>query len=371
MISPRDIVTHLRTYLPAVSDLFHSSITSTGASVAGGVVTVNAVGHGLVVTQSIIVVNGQYENSLASVVLNLDGTTRFETVDEHDLVAPTHPDDPQTVTLSGIGAPWDGVHQIDSIPNRQFFEIETPAGETVPPVITSGLLIETRTAGLGGLQTVATVPTVDTFTINVPSDIPALPTGNILALDILTGVRVVGAADFDRAVALYTEQVEPQAYLFVIMSDANVSKDRHTLNDGVGTFTAQNLQKQTVLQNFTVACFIPNAENDTAGFNAQSTAYNDVYKALLNVLYGFRFQDPTSAQNYVTVSVGHGPGVNATNTAYYVHVYDWQVPTVITFEDGFGLGADVAFRDIEATWNLSDDDTAQLSVNIDLDEEPL
>ena len=369
MISPRDIVTHLRTYLPAVTDLFHDTITTSSASVAGGVVSINAVGHGLIVGQTIIVVNGLYENSLDSVDFDEDTTTRFGTVDEHDLVAPTLPDDPQTVTLSGIGAPWDGEHQIDNIPNRNCFEIATPAGETIAPDISTGLLIEERSAGLGGLQTVATVPGVDDFTIDVPDTVPSLPTGNILQLEILTGVRVVGAADYARAEAVYAKQANTDPYLFVIMSDASASKDRHTNNDSIASFSAQDLQKQTILQNFTVACFIPTAEDDTAGFNAQSEAYNTIFQALLNVLYGFRFDDPTSAQQYVTVTVGHGPGINATNSAYYAHVYDWQIPTVITFEDGFSQAPTVAFRDIASTWGLFADDMAQLSVNVDLDAE--
>jgi len=371
MITPRDIVSHLRNFLPSVTDLFHSAITSSGASVAGGIVTVNAVAHGLIAGQKIIVVNGRYENSLSTVTLNVDGTTRFSTVDQHDLVAPTFPDDPQTVTLSGIGSPWDGVHEIDNVPNRENFEILTPVGEIVAPDISAGRLLEERSAGLAGIQTVATVPDTNSFTINVPTDIPAFPTGNILELQILTGTRVVGAADFARAEAIYAKQAGTDPYLFVIMSDANVSKDRHTNNDGVGAFTSQDLQKQTVLQDFTCAVFVPTAENDTAAFNAQSLAYNEIFRALLSVLYGFRFDDPTTAENYVTVSRGHGPGVNAANSAYYSHVYDWQVPSVITFEDGFGLGATVAFRDISAVFDLSDDDQAQLSLNIDLDSEAL
>ncbi len=369
MITPRDIVSHLRAFLPSVTDLFHSSITSTSASQAGGVITVGAVAHGLILGQAVIVVNGLYENQLATVTLNLDGTTRFTTTDEHDLVAPKFPEDPQTLTLSGIGAPWDGTFQIDNVPNRETFEILTPAGETIAPDITSGQLVEERAAGVVGRQTIATVPNVDTFTINVPSNIPSLPTGNILQLQVMTGVRVVGAADFSRAEAVYTDQPATDAYLFVIMDDATVSKDRHSLNDSIASFTPQNLQKQNLLQNFTIAVFMPTAETDTAAFNAQSTAYSEIFQALLNVLYGFRFDDPTTAERYVTVSTGHGPGVNANNTGYYSHVYDWQIPSVITFEDGFGEQADVAFRDIEATWDLLDDPEAQLSVNIDLDEE--
>lgn len=369
MITPRDIVNHLRAFLPSVTDLFHSSVVSTSASQAGGVVTVNAPTHGLVPSQAVVVVNGLYENQLATIVLNPDGTTRFTTTDEHDLVAPKLPEDPQTLTLSGIGAPWDGVFQIDSVPNRRTFEIGTPTGETVAPSITTGQLVEKRAAGLTGRQEIATVPTVDQFTINVPSDIPGLPTGNILQLEVMTGVRVEGAADFSRAQAVYTAQPPKEAYAFVIMDDTTVSKDRHSLNDGIATFTPQNLQKQNLLQNFTVAVFIPTAKNDTTAFNAQSQAYSEIFQALLNVLYGFRFDDPTTAERYVTVSTGHGPGVNANNTAYYSHVYEWQIPSVITYEEGFGEQATVAFRDIEATFDLFDDPEAQLSVNIDLDEE--
>jgi hypothetical protein len=369
MITPRDIVNHLRAFLPSVTDLFHNSILSTGVTQAGGVVTVDAVAHGLIPGQVVIVVNGVYENQIASAVVFAEGVTRFTTTDQHDLVVPKLPEDPQTLTLSGLGAPWDGVFQIDSVPNRETFEIVTPTGETVPPVITTGQLVEQRAAGIVGRQLVATVPTVDQFTINVPSDIPSLPTGNVLELQVLTGTRVVGAADFSRAEAVYTSQPATEAYLFVIMDDAAVSKDRHSLNDSIASFTPQNLQKQNLLQNFTVAVFMPTAAGDTAAFNAQSTAYSEIFQALLNVLYGFRFDDPTTAERYVTVSTGHGPGVNANNTGYYSHVYEWQVPSVITFEEGFGEQATVAFRDIAATFDLFGDPQAQLSVNIDLDEE--
>jgi hypothetical protein len=307
------------------------------------------------------------------VVLNPDGTTRFTTTDEHDLTEARAPEDPTTITLSGIGAPWDGTHTLDNVPNRETFEIPTPAGETIPPVITSGVLIETRKAGITGIQTVATVPDADNFTFNVPAGVPSLPTGAIPNIVITTGARVTGAADYERATEIYTQQGAGNAYLFVIMSDANVSKDRHTNNDAIAAFTPQNLQKQIVLQSFTTALFIPTAANDAGAFQAQSDAYGEIFTDLLRVLYGFRFSDPTTAQNYVTVSNGHGPGVRSNNTAYYTHVYDWQIPAVITYEEGFGTGfsADVAFRDISATFENFGDEEAPLTFGLDLDEEPI
>ena len=71
--------------------------------------------------------------------------------------------------------------------------------------------------------------------------------------------------------------------------------------------------KQTNLNNFSTVVFIPTKE-DIAGNDAQQSAYSEVYKALLNVLYGFQFEDSDTALTYVTVSAGHGAGVY--NTAY-------------------------------------------------------
>jgi len=365
-LTPNDVVFHLQKFLPSVSSRFSTAIAGT-ATALGSTVTVSSIAHGLIVSNQIVVTAGVFSNLLVSVIDNGDGTVRFETDQEHDLTEPQQFADPTQLTLSGFGNVWDGTHDIVAIPNRKFFEIAFATGETVVPALGTGLLDEPRSAGILGDQTIATVPDVDTFTF-VVTGVPSLPTGVIQGFGAVSLLRIFGAADFERAKDLYNKQAKNEYALFVIMTDVTVSKDRNTSNDAIGAFAAQNFQKQTNLNNFSTVVFIP-TKDDIAGNDAQQAAYDEIYKALLRVLYGFQFEDEDTALTYVTVSTGHGAGEY--NTAFYVHVYDWQRPDVISADQGFNLEPDVAFRDINATFNNFGDEEAPLTVGINLDDEPI
>lgn len=367
MIEPNDIILHLQSFLPAFTNLFSNILTAT-ATVSGTTVTVISIAHGLSVSETITVGGGEFENAISAVVDNGDGTLRFTTSEDHDLTAPKNFGDEKNLTLDGIGSPWDGSHKIVMIPNRRTFEIEFPVGETVPPSIATAILVEDRAAGIIGLQIVATVLDVDTFTFIV-SGVPNFPTGIIRNLSVIFSIRIAGAENIERAEAFYTAQTSGDAWLFLIMTDAFASKDRDSLNDGVATFTKQNIGKQTILQNFSVVVFLATDAGDPAGQVAQNKFYGEIFRALVSTMYGFFFDDPDTAEKYVTVTDGHGPGIET--TAYTTHVYDWQIPTVITFENGFLLEPDVAFRDIVSTWFNNSDEEAVMDLNIDLDDEPL
>ena len=363
-LTPNEVVFHLQKYLPSVSARFSDQIIGTAAAV-GATVTVSATAHGLSVADSIVVSGGVFSNLLVDVVDNGDGTVRFETDQEHDLTEPKFHADPTELTLDGFGSVWDGAHNIVAVPNRKYFEIAFPAGETVLPALSTEILVEPRSAGILGDQVIATVPDADTFTFEV-AGVPLLPTGSITGFTASSRMRIFGAADFKRATDLYNKQVEDDHALFVVMGDVTVSKDRNTSNDAIGAFAAQNFQKQTNLNNFSTVVFIPTKE-DIAGNEAQQAAYGEIYRALLSVLYGFQFEDDETALTYVTVSAGHGAGEH--NTAYYVHVYDWQRPDVISAAQGFNLDPDVAFRDIDTTLDNFGDPEAPLPFSTNLDDE--
>ncbi len=365
-LTPNQVVTHLQKFLPSVTDKFDNAISGATAVAAGSTVTVSAVAHGFVVGNPIVVSAGAFSNLLTSVVDNGDGTVRFGTDQEHDLTEPQRVADPTQLTLRDFANVWDGTHDIVAIPNRDFFEIAFPAGETVVPALGTGVLSESRAAGILGNQSIDTVPDADTFTFEV-TEFPTFPDGTIDGFAASGSMRIFGAADFNRAVDLYNRLMPDEYALFVIMGDVTVSKDRFTANDAIGAFTAQNFQKQTVLNNFSTLVFIP-TRDDVAGNAAQQDAYGDIYAALLRVLYTFTFEDSNTAITYTTVSNGHGAGQY--NTAFYVHVYDWQRPDAISFDQGFNLDPEVAFRDIEGALANFGDDEAELTFGINLDDEP-
>ena len=369
MMKPSDIVEHLQRYLPHFTDIFSVALDVNTVSVLGNVFTVNTLTpHGLSVGRKIIASGGRFENQITSAVDNGDGTVRFGTAQEHDMTEPKLSNDAKTFFLTGMGGAWDGVHDIQVIPNRMSFEIAYPAGETVPPVITTALLLEERDSVFLGDVEVNSVIDVNNFTF-VVDDVPAFPTGDIELAVITKNVRITGASDIDRAEKFYTKNAPGEAFLFVIMNDADISKDRRMENDGIGVYAPQNKGKQYLLQDFSTVVFFP-TDDSTTGFEAQDLAYGEIYRALVNVLLGFNFDDPDTVQKFLTITTGHAPGIY--NTSYYSHVYNWQVPSVLTIEDnGFSLQEQAAFRAIDSSWKNNSDPAAILELNVDTDIEPL
>jgi hypothetical protein len=364
LITPSDIVKHLKIYLPIFTDKFTKMLTVSAASItAGNILNVTSTVHGKTAWQSVVISGGTVRNSLTASILDGSGGVTFTTGTDHDLIKPSKPLDDQTLTLAGFSSVWDGEHDIIDVPNRRNFTVNLPTGETLAPAIDgSQYLIESLTFGV---QEIDTVPSINTFTIDL-SSAPTLPIGPIDDLSIISGFRIAAAADFNRAQAAYSKQTTGEPYLFVIMTDTDVSKDRHTMNDGVAGMTRQDEMLLRLLQSFSTSVFIPTSK-DLSGADAQDLAYGDLFRALLQALFGY---EPEGSQiRYLNVPSGHGPGEY--NSAYYVHVYDWQLPDVINYEDGFLQQPDVAFRDIEQTLKLFSDNEAEMLLNINLDDEPL
>jgi len=363
-VTPSQIVRHLQTYLPLFTSAFTETLTITGAVMgASNTMTVTATGHGLSPGDSIVLTNGTTRNPLTGAVLDGDNVI-FETGYDHDVTAPQLFDDPDTLTLGGFGGVWDGEHDIVDVTNRQHFTLALPTGETLAPVLGgSEYLIDSIPLGA---FTVITTPTADTFTI-VFSDVAEQPQGTVDGLEVITGFRIYAAADYERAKAAYTKQSGAKLCLFVIMTDTDVSKDPHTLNDAIAGFTAQDERLLKILQNFSTSVFIPTT-GDLSGADAQDLAYGTLNTALLSALFNTTIATD-SLIPYVTVPAGNGPGEY--NTAFYTHVYDWQLPSVINYADGFNQVPESAFRDIAQTLDLMGDDQAQLTQNVDLDDDPI
>lgn len=373
MLTPNKIVAHLQTYLPASTDVFTEFITvNTGTVTGGNVLNVNAPNHGLSVDTPIVVKQGRFNIPIVSVTLTADDQLLFETEVDHDQNYP----DPNIygkrfVTLSGFtNNAYNTTHELMDVPNRENFLIDLPEGETGAPSLTGNeFLVEFRTAGITGLHTVDTIVNADNFTI-VFDGFPEFPNEEIENLQIARRVRVAAAADYERAKAIYTKYPSNENWLFVIMLDVDVSKDRYTLGDADAGFTAQDYNLLNLLQNFATTCFI-GTHDELSGSVAQEKAYGEVFEALLKTLYGFTEINQGSAIPFVPIPRGHGPAEAQYNSAYYPHAYEWQLPITIDYSDGFTDYAHVAFRDISMSWNNNRDIQAKLLANIDLDREEL
>ena len=366
MITPTRLVEHLMTYVPRLTNLFNTQFDAS-ATVSGSTVTfTTASAHGLSVGQNITVGNALYNNILVSVVDNGDGTATFTTSDNHDLVEPLQPADPQTLQLSGVGA-WDGIHQIGEVPNRKNFTISFPDGVVTLPTLTATSYIqEDRPLGLSGGQTVATVPTATTFTIEVSSNIPPLPSGGIDSVSIQTGINIGSAENANQARHAYTINSERTPYLFVVMDGSITSKDRRTETDAVATISSTTNSKLVTLQNFSIL-FVQNSSDQNNAQLAQDLAHSTVKAVLYNALYGFDFAE--GIEPSLCVPVGDGPMMY--DSATIGHAYDFQVPVSIDESFAFDFIESAAFRDIDMTLFNNNDEEAPLDDNINLDKEPL
>lgn len=369
MITPNDIVLHLATYLPRVTEKFSVSPTVISSEVvSANTLSVNVIDHGFVAGTPLAITSGFLNNPIVAVQL-VGERLVFTTQEDHDYTSPDFPI--QYVELNGftLSSVYDGQHELVNVPNRRNFVISLPENQFVAPVLNGNEVAqEDRNTGIKGYRTVTAVADANNFSIQI-DNVPPLPVNFITGLSITQNVRVAAASDIDRAREVYSRQ-NPDEYLwaFVIMGDVDVSKDRHTLNDATAGFTNQDLQLIRYLQNFSIVVFIPTI-NDVSGAKAQTLAYGEMFEILNKVLFGFGFNDSSSAINYVTVNNGHGP--NPFNTSWYEHVYEWQLPVAVDFEDGFGFTEDVAFRDIKSVWDINRDSAAQMVLDINLDEEPL
>lgn len=363
-LKPSTIMQHIKTYLPLFTDQFTEVLTTNSADIsAGNILTVSSAAHGKIIGQSVVIKSGTIRNSLVASSL-IDGKVRFTTGYDHDLTKPTARLDPSTLTLGGFSSVWDGEHTIIEVPNRRNFEVNLPTGEVAAPAVDgSQYLVENVPTGV---YIVLTTPDANTLTLEI-TESRDLPIGVVDGLQMIRGFRIAAAADFARAQDTYSKQGNGKPYLFVIMTDTDVSKDRNMLNDSVAELTRKDYLFLRLLQTYSTTVFIPTTE-DLSGTDAQDLACDEIFEALLKTLFGFAIDG--SMYRAVSVPVSMGPGDY--NSSYYTHVYDWQLPFIINFENGFLIQREGAFRDLDYIHTIGGDDTDNMTVvPINLDEEQL
>lgn len=355
---------HIKTYLPRFTDRFTETLTVSAASMgAGNILSLTSTAHGKTTGQYLMITAGTVRNVLTASVLD-SPTVEFTTGYDHDLTRPNLPNDDDFLQLGGFGNVWDGEHEIIDVPNRRTFNVNLPEGETLAPALDGNqYLIEALPLGVYQIDT---VPDVDTITIDL-SSARDLPVGLVDDIVVISGFRIAAAADINRARNIYSTQAQGDAYLFVIMTDTDVSKDRNMLNDSIAELTRKDLMVLRLLQSFSTTVFLPTSE-DLSGVDAQNLAYDEIFTALLKTLFGYSI----TGGMYKAVSVPSGMGPGEYNSAFYTHVYDWQLPFIINWADGMPIEPDRAFRDIDYYHLVGGVDTDGMTVlPNNLDEEPL
>lgn len=355
MLTAEQIALQLQEFLPLLTDRFHDTIPVASAVVSSGILTIVFPGpHGLAVDDEVHINDVLIKNRLSAAVLTGDDTIRYTTENEHDLTAfmkerpgRQYPEG-KTVTLQLPAG--DTVVTLDptaaGVPASNMFEgIE---GSVQPPITGSEYLIEKRSDGAVGFKTVATVPNDTTITISL-ADVPPVPDGPLIMSNIVTNIRVTSAADFERAEKVYTSQGEEKDYLFVLMLDRDASKDRVN-NDDFVSVPASQLRLLNIRQNFAVVAFSSTVK-DLAGVKTKSFVYGDLFRILLQILYGWK------DTSYLS------DGQTAYNTSYYAHAYNWETRQQVDNRDGFINNKSVALRHL--SWEQVVFDEGESNANIE------
>lgn len=357
-----DAIIQLQAVLPTVTDDFSTqialiSVTPAGTTATATTATTHPFAIGSVVNIS---------DTLAPTVV--DSITRDETVatattaTPHDITEGFQ----TTVTISGANeSEFNGTFPLLSADNRKTFTFTVAdSGATVG---TGSMLLDDPPSAFGynGLVTVTAVPATNQFEYELPLALTEAAVGSGV---VHSNIQVTGAVSFERADEMYTEQSDQDSmWAFVVLADTIASKDRTTRNDAITSSAPGSDRRQQIYQTFSVFVFKPTIDDLSArqARDDMEDVMLDLFKALLY------WQAPTglAANNGMgVVFVSHG--LQDYNTARYVQEFQFQLVTEITRNDTVADSFSVAFRDIDLTMGTSLG-TEELTVNVDLDDNPL
>lgn len=369
MILPSAILAHLRSYIPRVTSLFNDTISASSASIGTDnlMTATTSTAHGLTSGQSVWVSSAICNTPITAVSI-ADGIASLTFDIDHDVVEPQAEYDVSQILLAGFtDTDWNGTFDIYAVPDRYTLQIEAPGD--APTLNGAEVFQSERDLGTMGVQEIASVPSTTTFTISL-ENAPDLDGVTLTDFSIVTGIRIAGAANIQRAQEMYTQRTSGEFTAFLIMNDLEVSKTRTSFNDAVATSGGgMDDVRLLLMQNFAIVVFIP-SNAMLGGTDAQELAYGDIYKAFLQVLYAYSgfVTDDINSNPFACVTRGHGPGVY--NKAYFTEVYSWQISQYITDFSGFNFMQTRAFRDIGSTFDMFEVDSgAEMSMSIKLDED--
>ena len=355
-----DVTRQLQLLLPKYTDLFSDVLDISGivATASEATITTSKI-HELSTGNAVVLSDVGTDTSIVGVAQ--DGLIfTFTTGTDHDLTL----DDPdhENATLDGFtDSAWNDSFSITDVPNRRTFKVQST--NTLPVLNGNEILQEVRSDGVNGRYKV-TVTNPTEFTID----------GTFLASNysggkVSTKIRVAGSASLKRAIAQYTEQNLSAAWAFVVMADVQVSKDRNTKNDSDASMPTGIEMRQRAMDGFEIFIF-QNTTEDIAATDAIDIARHDLMLPLLKSVYGARFDSGLSGDtDFRTVFVSHG-FMNYSNSVL-IYSYQFQALYDLTDDDTVEPLDTRAYRDIALTLSRGDDDTTDMTVTVDLDDEQL
>jgi hypothetical protein len=321
-----------------------------------------ATAHGLANGKKLIVKGVKLKNDIESIELS-DEFAVIKLKAQHDFVM----QDDLTFEMDGNSdQDWNGTFDVYNVPDKMTLEIVAPS-ETLP--VTFGNIWEERDYGGMGIVTVSGV-TEKTFEYEINENDPDLPvtdTESITGIKIITGVRITGAPDPERAMEIFTKSgEEPKTWGFVMFPEEGVSKDATTASEAVGQFSGSDECRQSVMVNFDVCVIQPSSS--LGAIEEISKACGEIRNALIKSITGVKSLETEA--DVVFKTVYNGSVMNTYNTATYIRVYSFQTVFDITIRqtaDNYPLT--VALRRAVFEMQTGDEDSLKVIADAKFSEE--
>lgn len=376
MIKAQTIIQQLQAVLPLHTDLFNTNTLSiTSLTISGSTVTATtSAAHGLTTNDLVTIKNAQTPIDVSSLTFvansgigNTGGIVTAITSTNHDF---TEGFDQSVVMVGAAESDYNGTFDLATTVNRKKLTYLITTNPATPATGSPQILYEYAGAarGYNGVKTI-TVTGATTFTYTVTQTITNDAQGTITAAN---GLRISGAASWEKAVDAYTKQNTDKLWGFVVLGDPFTSKDRHVSTDATSTLGHGDEYRLRVIVPFSVFIITPSI-NDIVGRRVRDLM-EDVRVALYKSILRVRFDTVLSAAQ-VYASTANGDRFALFANAYYVHEFEFQTVVDIVIDDTIDPAYSVAFRDIDLFFKdplVSDgDDIIMQTEDISLDEEPI
>lgn len=350
-----EVVTQLQLLMPQFTDLFSNTLSVSSIVASSGVVSINAIAHGLLTNDPITISEISQKNPIIDV--SRDGLLfTFETSINHDLTL----DDPkyETIIMGGFtDSVWNDSFSLVGVDDRTTFVIQS-TNPNLPVLNTNEYIEEIRVDGINGRYPV-TVIDDDNFTVAGDFE-----DGDYLGGTIKTAVRIAGSVSIERAFEQYTKQIREDLWIFVTMNDAVTSKNRTAYNDATATIAANEDIRTRLIDGFSVF-LIMNVNDETAAVNAIDICRHDMLTPICKSLFGARFSTGLNgAGDFAAILTGHNQVEY--DRATFVYQYGFEFTYDLTLEDAVENTDTRAFSEIQFTQVMGGDDTEDLTFETEL-----
>ncbi len=361
-----DIVDHLARNLPKFADDFTTNYNVESIERSGEIVTVQLDRNHELSAGCQVNIQG----ALHSIEISIESVNNIEatlvTSTPHDFTFDSGEENIATLVRS----PDDSFDlEIIGIPNRNKIRVMIKTPDELDRLvgndeIQSDLRLLNGVnpcIGFNGLQRVETA-SGSSFTFINNDLVSDIAQGQIIAM---SSPRIAGIISTNSIEQAYTEQAQDDAFMFVLISDSVVSRNRNIDTDSADNLQASHFFNQRMIQNVQLFAVIPTSHeiNATDARDRCEELLRPICRSILRA----RFPSLIENSNNPLMFTAHGTQLY--NGAYYVHQYAFEATLQFGESDVFNPLEDVAFRDITSTMSvdIGDEERNQLT---NLDETP-